>query len=106
MTRRNLDDVTWLQDGWGLAFDVVDAALTDDKRMTGRAGRVVVVNRSGAEFAIPGDISADLALELAQLLMLLASILDPAAVTRTVDRARQDELLHRLLVDMQPGSAH
>jgi hypothetical protein len=103
---RNPEDVTWLGDGHGVAVDLVDGGLTERNEMKASAGRLVIVQRDGAEFVVPGEIHADQALELAQLLMLLASILDPAAVTRTVDNAQHRERLRRMLLEMPPGGAH
>src|SRR5437762_489372 len=102
---RNPDDVTWFGD-IGLAFDAIDGGLTPEGRMTARAGRLVIVDKhSNDEHVVPAEIDAAGALELAQLLMLLASILDRAVVDRRLEAIREGDALRRLMMDPLPKDA-
>lgn len=102
---RNPDDVTWLDATFGLAIDLIDGRL-DDGVPRARAARLTMVFRNGGQLdeqPMPAAFDAPVALELAQLLMAAATVINPDLVAQHVARAHLDRAADRALAAPLPA---
>jgi hypothetical protein len=104
------DDLVQLAGQFGARVDVHVEALGEDSSGRFAPGfpiRLVITASpdGGAEWPLP-SFDARAALELAQMLLLAAAVVDPALAARTVERQRQENAQMRVLLDGADGSSH
>jgi hypothetical protein len=101
------DEVTWLDEQFGLRVDVIEGGVDPDGRATAKAMQLTLVHRDSLDtLRIPAALRAGACLELAQLLMAAATVLDPHRASLTVARAKAENRLIEAILEEPTSGVH